>query len=184
MKRLASLFCTALLCTALSGCAYDYCGPAVGSSVAVSSTGVYAGSVSVGTGYYATPYVVPVLPPLWVPPPRHHHHYARPLPPRHHGPAILPGRTDQPCAQATSPAIALLPCALHSARRIGALPFAPPIPQDPALHRSSPEASATDRAADTAAPAIADLSESPFSLCGKRAFFCIPASLSQKCPQK
>ena len=95
MKRLASLFCIALLCAALTGCAYDYHGPAVRGSVAVSPSGVYASSVSIGTGYCATPYVVPVLPPLWVPPPpryHHHGHYYRPLPPPHpHGPAYRPG---------------------------------------------------------------------------------------------
>ena len=83
---------------------------------------------------------------------------------RHCAPAILPGRTDQPCARAASPAIALLPCALHSVLRIRAQPFVPLIPRDPALHLSSPEASAMGLAADTAAPAIADLPESPFSL--------------------
>ena len=103
MKRLASLFCTALLCTALTGCAYDYCGPAVGGSVAVAPSGVYAGSVSVGTGYYATPFVVPVLPPLWVPPPSHYHHYARPLPPRPHGPALRPSHPPRPHGPAMRP---------------------------------------------------------------------------------
>ncbi|MBR5882050.1 MAG: hypothetical protein IKY97_01020, partial [Mailhella sp.] len=101
MKRLTSLLCTALLCASLTGCAYDYRGPAIGGSVAVSPDGVYAGSVSVGTGYYATPFVVPVLPPLLVPPPPHYYHrpYYRPLPPpRPHGPAFRPGPPPRPHA--------------------------------------------------------------------------------------
>ncbi|MBQ4076516.1 MAG: hypothetical protein IJD65_02385 [Mailhella sp.] len=123
MKRLTTLFCTALLCTALTGCAYDYHGPAVGGSVAVSPSGVYSGSVSVGTGYYATPFVFPVLPPLWVPPPpRHRHHgpYYRPLPPpRHHGPALRPGPSHRPHGPALRPGPhpGHRPPAMHTAPR-------------------------------------------------------------------
>ena len=80
MKRLPALFCSALLCTALAGCAYDPYAPPVAGSVAFGSGGIYGGSVSVGTAYYATPLLFPVLPPVhWhhaPPPPRLH-----PLPP-------------------------------------------------------------------------------------------------------
>lgn len=90
MKRLSSLLCSTLLCTALVGCAHDYHGPAVGGSLAVSSDGFYAGGLSVGT-YYASPYVFPVLPPLWISPHRHYHPGFRPPPPpRHHGPVVRP----------------------------------------------------------------------------------------------
>ena len=72
MKRLPSLLCAALLCGALSGCATHYPapGPVISGGVAVTTDGVYASGVSVGT-YYATPYVVPVLPPILFPTHRH-----------------------------------------------------------------------------------------------------------------
>lgn len=93
MKRLPILFCAVLLCSSLTGCAYDYHGPAVGGGVAVSSSGVYAGSVTVGPAYYASPFVFPVLPPLVIG--SHHRHHPRPVyrpapPPRPHGPAVRP----------------------------------------------------------------------------------------------
>ena len=107
MKRLPFLLCAALLCSTLAGCAYDYRGPAVGGAVAVAPSGVYTGSVAVGTVYAPSPFVVPVLPPLivgshyrhhprpvyrHVPPPVPHRPAFRPAPPpRPHGPALRPG---------------------------------------------------------------------------------------------
>lgn len=92
MKKLYSFICAAFLCSALAGCAHDYYGPPVTGSVAVGTGGVYAGSVSVGPAYYASPLIFPVLPP---PRPIHIVH-PRPYPYIHHGPAFRPGPMHRP----------------------------------------------------------------------------------------
>lgn len=136
MKRFPALLCAGLLCFALAGCAYDPYGPPVSGTMSVGPGGIYGGTVSVGTAYYPTPLLFPVLPL-----PRYYHvphrHYHAPPPPRphflppprpgHHPPALRPHGGPRP------PALGHVPARPQGPKPHAVRPGGPGMPKAPVL---------------------------------------------------
>lgn len=165
MKRFPALLYAGLLCFTLAGCAYDPYAPPVSGSMSFGPGGIYGGTVSVGTAYYPTPLLFPVLPPPRLyhapryyhapPPPRYYHAPPpRPLfrPAPYHGhrpPAVRPHGGPRP------PALGHVPAGPHGHRPPAVRPGGPGMHRPPTMRPDNPGRHGVSRPALRPAPSPA-----------------------------